>query len=91
MRKLLDAGANPNLKDEVERNTPLHLAIFFQHYKAVELLCERGASLTELNKYRQPPVHLSEDPTMLRHVKAIESKENTKTTLSAPTRDRTER
>ena len=80
VKMLLEAKADVNLPDELERNTPLHLAVFFQNYKTVELLCEHGADLNARNKFDQPPVNLTEDPTMLRLIKAIEAKEKPKNT-----------
>ena len=88
---LLENRANPSLPDDLERNTPLHLAIFFQNYKAVELLCEHGADVNARNKFKQPPVNLSEDPTMLRLMKSIEAKEKPNNTLSVEGRTRADR
>lgn len=91
LKMLLENRAKPSLPDDTEQNTPLHLAIFFQNYKAVELLCEHGADVNARNKFNQPPVNLSEDPTMLRIMKSIEAKEKPNNALRVEGQGRSDR
>src|SRR5437868_3557273 len=39
---LLDNGANPNIKDTIHGNTPLHFAAFFQNREMIQLLLSFG-------------------------------------------------
>eukprot|EP00036_Acanthoecidae_sp_10tr_P008829 CAMPEP_0182915798 /NCGR_PEP_ID=MMETSP0105_2-20130417/546_1 /TAXON_ID=81532 ORGANISM="Acanthoeca-like sp., Strain 10tr" /NCGR_SAMPLE_ID=MMETSP0105_2 /ASSEMBLY_ACC=CAM_ASM_000205 /LENGTH=375 /DNA_ID=CAMNT_0025052689 /DNA_START=278 /DNA_END=1405 /DNA_ORIENTATION=+ len=64
---------NPNIRD-VDGNSPLHLAVFFQQYECVMYLVAKGADLKLRNKLRQKPIVLSEDQTMIRLLTALEKK-----------------
>lgn len=66
-------GTNPNLQD-IDGNSPLHLAVFFQQYECVMYLVAKGADLKLRNKLNQKPIVLSEDQTMIRLLTALEKK-----------------
>jgi ankyrin repeat protein len=53
---LLDAGADPNLKNKDE-NTPLHVAAAEGREDVVKRLVQKGADVAALNKQRWQPSH----------------------------------
>ncbi|EGD83106.1 hypothetical protein PTSG_03747 [Salpingoeca rosetta] len=72
LKLLIAKGADVNAQDQ-ELNTPLHYAAFFQQYKVVSELAKAKADPHKLNRHKEPPLHMTEDPTMIRAINAIES------------------
>lgn len=66
-------GCDVNAQD-VEGNTPLHLAAFFEHYECVMHLVTNGADIAAKNKNLEKPIVLTEDATMIRLLTALEKK-----------------
>ena len=58
--------ADCNLPDQVNYNTPLHLAVDHGHKDVAIRLVEAGVSLTLLNDKNMMPLGLCEDPEMFR-------------------------
>lgn len=74
---LVDHKADVNVRD-IDGNTPLHLASFFLQHHAVELLGKSGGDIDAKNRYLETPNILTEDPMMLRILKARNSRETIK-------------
>ena len=72
LKLLVAKGADVNAQDH-ELNTPLHYAAFFLQDKAVIELGKAKADPHILNRHREPAEHMTEDPAMIRLIKAIES------------------
>eukprot|EP00049_Salpingoeca_infusionum_P015417 m.299623 g.299623 ORF g.299623 m.299623 type:complete len:512 (-) comp15872_c2_seq1:3643-5178(-) len=83
---LLKNGADPNIKDNDEGNTPMHLAVFFLEFKAIEMLAAHGADPHAQNRYCEPPINLTEDPVMIRAVNALEKKQKVEQVPDHPAR-----
>eukprot|EP00053_Salpingoeca_punica_P022165 m.213934 g.213934 ORF g.213934 m.213934 type:complete len:531 (+) comp30691_c0_seq1:172-1764(+) len=73
MEFLFAKHANVHAQD-VEGNTPLHLAVFCLNFKAVEILGKHGADPEKRNRHLEQPEVLTEDVTMLRVLKSIKEK-----------------
>src|SRR6266478_934455 len=58
-RLLVNSGANPNVTDYNEGNTPLHVAAISGYRDIAELLVESGTSFDVRNKYQQTPLHMA--------------------------------
>lgn len=76
--KLLIEAKVPITPTDEDGDTPLHLAAFFEQYKMVELLGEAGAKVTAVNRYRDSVLLMTEDATMTRLLKAIQSNQKQK-------------
>lgn len=76
--KMLIEAQAPIAPADADGDTPLHLAAFFEQYKMVELLGEAGAKVTAVNRYRDSVLLMTEDATMTRLLKAIQSNQKQK-------------
>ena len=96
---LLDAGANPNLANKDDHDTPLHQA---RHVALIDLLVARGADASLKNKTGQLPLHkaaaerdLAEFAAVLKHTVAkggvdlnlLDKEGNSPLVLAAESRD----
>ncbi len=68
---LQQPGLNINAVDN-DGNTALHLAAFFLQYEAAMHLAQNGANLETRNRFREKPIVISEDTTMIRLLSAFE-------------------
>jgi ankyrin repeat protein len=57
-QKLISSGANKNAVDNT-KNTPLHSAIFDQHFKIVEVLIKNRVKVNETNNFGRTPLDLA--------------------------------
>ena len=58
-KRLLDAGADPNEKDDKNQRTPLHWAARFGHRNSVELLLSKEVNIDEVDPWGMTPLHLA--------------------------------
>lgn len=87
MEYLLTHGANVNVRDG-DGNTALHLAAFFEQYHAVELLGKFNVDVDAANRHRESASIVTEDPTMLRLLKALRSHQDSSALLASVKRVR---
>ncbi len=59
--KLLDRGADINITDDIEGNTPLHNAAEITAPEIADLLIKRGANIGARNKANKTPLAISEE------------------------------
>lgn len=59
IRRHIEAGTNVNLKESFGGNTPLGMAIIYDHPESVDLLIESGADLQLVNRLGDTHVHLA--------------------------------
>lgn len=57
LKRLLDGGMDPNVKDYDREATPLHWAANKGHVEAIELLIDSGANVNAQNKRGRTPIH----------------------------------
>lgn len=57
LKRLLDAGIDPNVRDYDRGATPLHLAANKGHVESIELLIDAGADVNAPNKRGRTPIH----------------------------------
>ena len=59
MRTLLEQGADINIQDEKNKDTPLHRSIWYGRFEVFKLLLEKGADVQKKNKYGNMPIHFA--------------------------------
>lgn len=57
VRRLLERGANINLKDDYDGSTPLHCAVYYNSDTLVKLLLRQGADITAKNNLGYTALH----------------------------------
>lgn len=57
LKRLLDSGLDPNVRDYDRGATPLHLAANKGHIETIELLIDAGADVNATNKRGRSPIH----------------------------------
>lgn len=57
LKKLLDSGIDPNVRDYDRGATPLHLAANKGHVEAIEILIDAGADVNATNNRGRTPIH----------------------------------
>eukprot|EP01147_Barroeca_monosierra_P010491 gene10491-2621_t len=71
LKLLIAKRVDINVQD-VEKNTPLHYAVFFSQTQVINELGKAGADLTIKNRHQEPPIHMTEDPMLIRMLQALE-------------------
>ena len=59
VERLLLAGANPNVSQDPDGNTPLHIAVRYDNEQSVNHLLDRGANVRVADKEGRTPLHLA--------------------------------
>jgi ankyrin repeat protein len=59
VKQLIQKGANINVKDNEEHNTPLHLACDLSDIEIVKLFIKKGANMTKKNKNNETPLDIA--------------------------------
>lgn len=57
LKKLLDSGIDPNIKDYDRESTPLHWASNKGNIEAIEMLLDAGANINAQNRRGRTPLH----------------------------------
>ncbi len=78
---LLDAGVDPNAQD-VNVNTPLHLAVKGRHKEVVRLILEKGGDSSLLNAGGKTPLNFAKDKEM-KHILVGKCSSSSATSSSA--------
>ena len=59
VKQLIQKGANINVEDNDEHNTPLHLACDLSDIEIVKLFIKKGANMTKKNKNNETPLDIA--------------------------------
>ena len=65
---LLEKGADINIQEDKQGDTPLHVAIKHNRLKAIKILIENGSDINAKNKNIKTPLHLASE---LNHIEVI--------------------
>lgn len=59
VKQLIQKGASVNVQDNIEHNTPLHLACDLSDIEIVKLFIKKGANMTKKNKNNETPLDIA--------------------------------